>query len=227
VQRPRTSRGVERASRRRPGPAARPVRRRDYHHGDLRAALLASVGHIIREQGIAFVSIREVARRTRVSHAAPAHHFRNKSGLLTAFAAQGYDRLADTIRDTIASAGATVPPDVLEAMGRGYVRFALDNREHFGIMFRAELLDQQDDEYIRATDRAFGALRDTVTRATSEGYLQGADPIVIAASAWSLVHGLATLWLSGRMQDRTGASDADALTAAMTRSFVDKMMRVP
>jgi AcrR family transcriptional regulator len=190
----------------------------------LRAALLDSVGRIIREHGLAFVSIREVARRTRVSHAAPAHHFRNKSGLLTAFAAQGYDRLADAIRDAIAGQGATTPPDVLEAMGRGYVRFALDNREHFGIMFRAELLDQQDEEYVRAADRAFGALKETVTRAAAEGYLDGADPMVTAASAWSLVHGLAALWLSGRMQERTGASDADAFAAAVTTLFVEKVM---
>jgi AcrR family transcriptional regulator len=220
------SRGTRRAGPgRTAGTAGRAVRRRDYHHGDLRAALLDSVGRIIREHGLAFVSIREVARRTRVSHAAPAHHFRNKSGLLTAFAAHGYDRLADTIRDSIAAAGATTPPDVLEAMGRGYVRFALDNREHFGIMFRAELLDQQDGEYVRGTDRAFGALKDTVMRAAAEGYLADADPIVTAGSAWSLVHGLAALWLSGRMQERTGASDADAFAAAVTTLFVDKVMR--
>jgi AcrR family transcriptional regulator len=228
VQRHRISRGIRRArAHRGVGSAGRPARRRDYHHGDLRAALLDTVGRIIRERGIAFVSIREVARRASVSHAAPAHHFRNKSGLLTAFAAQGYDRLADTISEAIASAHATTPPDVVEAMGRGYVRFALDNREHFGIMFRAELLDSQDEQYVRATDRAFAALRDTAARAVSEGYLNGADPMLTAASAWSLVHGLAALWLSGRMQDRTGASDADTFAAAVTALFVDKVMRRP
>lgn len=228
MQRPRTSRGIRRAQARRGvGPAGRTARRRDYHHGDLRTTLLDSVGRIIRERGIAFVSIREVARHACVSHAAPAHHFRNKSGLLTAFAAQGCDLLADAVQDAVASARATTAPDVLAAIGRGYVRFALDNPERFGIMFRAELLDAHDEHYVRATDRAFGALRDAAVRAAAEGDLNAADPMVTAASAWSLVHGLSALWLSGQMQDRTGASDPDAFAAAVTTLFVDKVMRRP
>lgn len=199
--------------------------RRDYHHGDLRTALLDSVANIIRESGIGFVSIREVARRARVSHAAPAHHFRNKSGLLTAFAAQGFDRLADLMREAVSSSRAATPPDVLEAMGRGYVRFALENPEHFGIMFRLELLDERDPDFVRASDRAYGPLVATVERAAREGYLRDVDPMAVAAAAWSLVHGLASLWLSGRMQQRTGARDAGRLTASVAKLFVDGVMR--
>jgi len=227
VQRHRTSRGSRRSYAYRRAAAGRALRRREYHHGDLRAALLDSVGRIIRERGIAFVSIREVARRASVSHAAPAHHFRNKSGLLTAFAAQGYDRLADTMGEAIATARAATPPETLQAMGRGYVRFALDNQEHFAIMFRAELLDTNDEKYVRAAGRAFAAVREAVARAASDGYLDGADPMVTTASAWSLVHGLAALWLSGRMQDLTGIPDAGTLTDLVTAFFTDKVMHRP
>lgn len=204
--------------------AAAATVRRQYHHGDLRSALLDSVGRIIRENGASFVSIREVARRARVSHAAPAHHFRNKSGLLTAFAAQGFDRLADTIAEVIESSRATRPPDVLAAMGRGYVRFAIENPEHFAIMFRVDLLDREDETYIRAADRAYSPLITTVTAAAAHGYLEG-DPRVAAASAWSLVHGLATLWISGQMQQRMKASDPHAFADAVTSLFVSSVMR--
>lgn len=197
--------------------------RRDYHHGDLRSALLDSVASIVREQGPAFVSIREVARRARVSHAAPSHHFGNKSGLLTAFAAQGFDRLADTIGETITVSRAGTPPDVLAAMGRGYVRFALDHPEHFAIMFRLELLEEHDPELVRASDRAYDALIATTRAAAAQGVLD-ADPTVAAAAAWSLVHGLATLWLSGRLQARTGGSDPHQLADAVTRLFVTTLM---
>jgi AcrR family transcriptional regulator len=197
--------------------------RREYHHGDLRSALLDSVGLIVRENGPAFVSIREVARRARVSHAAPSHHFRNKSGLLTAFAAQGFDRLADTIGATIAASGASTPPAVLAAMGRGYVRFAVENPEHFAIMFRMELLDEQDAELVRASDRAYDALMATTRAAAARGVLD-ADPTVAAAAAWSLVHGLSTLWLSGRLQLRTGAADPHQLADAVTQLFVTGLM---
>ncbi|HEY6362597.1 MAG TPA: TetR/AcrR family transcriptional regulator [Vicinamibacterales bacterium] len=197
--------------------------RRAYHHGDLRATLLGEVEGIIREQGIGVVSIREVARRARVSHAAPAHHFGNKSGLLTAFAVQGYERLAEMVQAMVAAARATSPPDVLAAMGRAYVTFAVDNPEHFGVMFPGDLLDQQDPAYITASDRCFGPLVDVVRRAEQEGYLMD-DPMLVAASAWSIVHGLASLWLSGRVQARTGVVDADAIADAVTRLFVDRVM---
>jgi AcrR family transcriptional regulator len=203
-----------------------PRRRRSasYHHGDLRATLLEEAIAIVREHGLEFVSIREVARRARVSHAAPAHHFGNKSGLLTALAAQGYDRLADVMRDAIAGAGATTPQDDLDTMGRAYVAFALDHPEHFAVMFRTEAVNRDDAEYRRATDRAYGPLLDVVTRAAKEGCLD-ADPLVVGAAAWSLVHGLASLWMSGRLQERTGASDAGAMSAAVTRLFVDSVVR--
>jgi AcrR family transcriptional regulator len=211
---------AEAAGHRRRSPAAR----REYHHGDLRSALLDSVGRIVRENGPSLVSIREVARRARVSHAAPAHHFRNKSGLLTAFAAQGFDRLADTMGATIAASRAAAPPDVLAAMGRGYVRFAVEHPAHFAIMFRVELLDEADEAFARASDRAYGPLVATIRDAVEQGYLD-ADPLVAAASAWSLVHGLAALWIGGGMQRRTGAADPNAMADAVTQLFVSSVMK--
>lgn len=207
-----------------PAPESRERRSRTYHHGDLRAVVLEEVRRIIREQGVSVVSIREVARRARVSHAAPSHHFGNKAGLLTAFAIQGYDLLADTVGADIAAAGARTPPDVLAAMGQAYVRFALENPEHFGVMFPGELVNQHDPEYIRATNRCYGPLMEVVTKGAAQGSLS-ADPALVATSAWSLVHGMASLWLSGRIQARTGATDAIALARAMTKLFVDRMLR--
>lgn len=187
--------------------------------------LLDEVEQIIREQGIGVVSIREVARRVRVSHAAPAHHFGNKSGLLTAFAVQGYERLAEIVQTTIATSRATTPPEVLAAIGRAYVKFAVDNPEHFGVMFPGDGLDQQAPDYIAASDRCFGPLIDVVRRAAQEGYLMD-DPMLVAASAWSIVHGLASLWLSGRVQTRTGVTDADAIADAVTHLFVARVMKL-
>jgi AcrR family transcriptional regulator len=211
--------------RRRAEAGTQPAKRRvvrarpRYHHGDLRAVLLDHVRAIIREQGVGFVSIREVARRAHVSHAAPAHHFGNKSGLLTAFAVEGYERLAMTIRTRLAETAATGAADVLAAMGQGYVRFAIENPEHFGIMFPGNLLNRTDAAYVAATDAVYVPMMEVVERAAAEGSLT-ADPILVASAAWSLAHGLASLWLSGRMQARTGARDAATLANAMTHLFV-------
>jgi AcrR family transcriptional regulator len=211
------------ASRR--GVGARPRRRpRTYHHGDLRSVVLDEVRRIIREQGVSVVSIREVARRARVSHAAPSHHFGNKAGLLTAFAIQGYDLLADTVTADIAASGVRTPPDALAVMGQAYVRFALENPEHFGVMFPGELIDQEDPEYIRATNRCYQPLMEVVAKGSAQGALP-ADVRLVATAAWSLAHGLASLWLSGRIQNRTGATDAKAIARAVTELFVDKVLR--
>jgi AcrR family transcriptional regulator len=202
----------------------RPPRGRAYHHGDLRSALLDQVRAIVRERGVGFVSIREVARRARVSHGAPAHHFGSKSGLLTAFAVQGYDRLAATMGAQIAAAGAHTPPDQLAVMGQAYVRFAIECPEHFGIMYPGDALQHRDKEYRRATDSCYGPLIDVIRRGADEGYVDG-DVGVVAAAAWALVHGLASLWLSGRIQERTGATDPHAMAEAVTRLFVNSVMR--
>jgi AcrR family transcriptional regulator len=218
----------QRASALRPAaatrPAAPPRRARTYHHGDLRTVVLDQVRHIIREQGVSVVSIREVARRARVSHAAPSHHFGNKAGLLTAFAIQGYDLLADTVKAQIAETGAATAPDVLAVMGQAYVRFALENPEHFGVMFPGELVNESDPEYVRATNRCYGPLMEVVTKGSAQGSLS-ADVKLVATAAWSLVHGLASLLLSGRIEARTGDTDPEALTREVTELFVDRMLR--
>jgi AcrR family transcriptional regulator len=219
----RLAAGTARRRRAAPGPA-RARRPRTYHHGDLRSAVLTEVRRIIREQGVTVVSIREVARRARVSHAAPAHHFGNKAGLLTAFAIQGYDLLADTVKADIDAAGVTTPPDVLAVMGQAYVRFALENAEHFGVMFPGELVNQRDPEYVRATNRCYGPLMDVVTKGGQRGELS-AEPVIVATAAWALVHGLASLWLSGRIQARTGETDAVALARSVTELFVNRVVR--
>jgi hypothetical protein len=115
-----------------------------------------------------------------------------------------------------------VSAQILAAMGRAYVRFAVENPEHFGVMFADGVLATGDPEYIEATDRCFEPLVEIVRRAAREGYVDD-DPMLVAASAWSLVHGVAALWLSGRLQARTGVSDATALADHVTRFFVDRI----
>jgi AcrR family transcriptional regulator len=80
-----------------------------YHHGDLRRALFDALGEAVLEVGPAAVSLRDLARRAGVSHAAPAHHFGGKRGLLTAFAAEGHRLLAQALREAAAGAAATSP----------------------------------------------------------------------------------------------------------------------
>src|SRR5918994_6263796 len=125
---------------------------RRYHHGNLRQALLAAAVDAITDVGPAGVSLRDLARRADVSHAAPAHHFGDKAGLLTALAAEGYGLLADAL-----DAAQQRTQDFLE-VGVAYVRFAVDHRAHFEVMFRPDLYHADDAELTAAAGRASAAL---------------------------------------------------------------------
>ena len=117
---------------------------RPYHHGDLRQAILTAAVAALAESGPARLSLRDLARRAGVSHAAPAHHFGDKAGLLTAIAAEGYNLLADTL-----TAAQRRTADFLE-VGVAYVRFAVDHRAHFEVMFHPDLYHPDDPEVATA-----------------------------------------------------------------------------
>src|SRR5918998_1032836 len=97
---------------------------RPYHHGQLRQVILAAAVDALAESGPARLSLRELARRAGVSHAAPAHHFGDKAGLLTAVAAEGYTLLAEAL-----TAAQQLAGDFLD-VGVAYVRFAVEHRAH-------------------------------------------------------------------------------------------------
>ena len=159
-----------------------------YHHGDLRRALIDAAVEALAETGPSALSLRAVAKRAGVSHAAPAHHFGDKAGLLTAVAAEGYDRFADALEQA-GQAG-----DFVE-VGVAYVRFAVDNRPYFEIMFRPELLHEDDPELARAESRS----RQILLSGAAD--LSGGEPSLSpqAMAAWSVVHGFAVLLLGGNL----------------------------
>lgn len=193
---------------------------------ELRERLLASTTAIIREHGLAFVSLRAVARRSRVSHGAPAYHFRNKSGLLTAYAAEGYRKLVAEVKREMARVEGEGREKLL-ATGIAYVRFALENPEHFSIMFRGELHERQDRELLEASNEAIGILSDVLKGCVTRGQLPAERLPVTIATAWSLAHGIATLWLHGRLPARLAASGGMALAEDVLGGWTSLLLPEP
>jgi AcrR family transcriptional regulator len=169
---------------------------RPYHHGDLPRALLEAAVEAIAEVGPAAVSLRELARRAGVSHAAPTHHFGDKAGLLTAVAADGFRQLAATLRETYEASGSFLE------VGVAYVGFAVTHRAHFEVMFRPELYRTEDPELVRARDAARALLYPPAAEANNSPD-DGGD-VRAGVAAWSLVHGLATLWLNQNLPPQLG-----------------------
>jgi AcrR family transcriptional regulator len=171
---------------------------RTYHHGDLRRALLDAAVAAVTEAGPGALSMRDLARRAGVSHAGPTHHFRDKVGLLTVLATEGYDLLAEAL--------ATAARNPVE-LGVAYVRFAAGHPAHFQVMFRPDLHRPADPALVRARSRVTETLYgDAVVPLVADG-AGAADGARVAEcsesdavmAAWALAHGFATLWLSGAL----------------------------
>lgn len=171
-----------------------------YHHGNLQNALLDAVGEIIAEKGVGGVSLREAARRAGVSHGAPAHHFGDKLGLLTAYSTRGFDLFGD--RMLAAVTGVETAEDQINAVGLEYLRFAVEERAYFELMFRSDMHKPDNPGFDGASTRAFSVLLEIAGRLPANDPPQSGeqpDAVVFALRAWSMVHGLATLWLDGAM----------------------------
>jgi len=182
-----------------------------YHHGNLREVLIQKAAQVIEEDGIGALSLRAVARRAGVSHGAPAHHFTDKAGLLTALATHGMERLAKTLLEAAREAGDSGLERV-RAIATAYVRFAAQNPAYFRIVTRFELIRRHDAVFARAYQATFDMVRDAVSAAQQEGWRTHMDPLALVITSWSAAHGLATLWLDGTLEDRVGPVDLEAVT---------------
>lgn len=163
-----------------------------YHHGNLRSSLLREAARVLAEHGVEALSLRELARDAHVSHAAPAHHFGDKRGLLTALATEGFRLLTDALD----AAG----PDLLD-VAVAYVRFAThEHPGHYEVMFRSDAIAADDPALAAARAGAEGVLMRGIDRVEANTSTGKSDFAPLAAFA--LVHGLATLWNSGAIAER-------------------------
>lgn len=165
-----------------------------YHHGDLRRALLAAVDEIVKELGVEGLSLRECARRAGVSHGAPAHHFRDKRGMLTEYATDGFEKLLSSIASEFDKIDLEDTKGRLKAVGKGYVAFALAHQAQFKVMFRSELLDNENQRLLDRGREVFEVLTKSLAAhwaITNQGWRK--ENLAQISLAWSAVHGFAVL----------------------------------
>jgi AcrR family transcriptional regulator len=172
-------------------------RRKPYHHGNLQEALLESAIGLIAEVGPAGFTLRELARRAGVSHNAPYRHFRDRDALMAAVATQGFRELTRAMLQ--AAGGESGALDRLKRAGLSYIAFALRRPEHFTVMFDAPTPVKTHSDSADAAGEAFGVLVNFVKNCQEEGGLPRGDPHEFALFAWSMVHGVAKLAITGRL----------------------------
>lgn len=182
---------------------------------DLRHRILAAADALLRTEGLAALSMREVARRAGVTHQAPYHHFADRESILAELVASGFAMLADRLARANDGAARHGARRALVEAGRAYVRFALEQPGRFRIMFRPEICDPA----------RFPAAAEAGARARAElmrlvGLVHGAPDEALATLHWSQVHGLASLLVDGGMAEKLpGARARKAHVEAVLERF--------
>jgi AcrR family transcriptional regulator len=187
----------------------------------LRDTLIAVAGALVARKGPQGFSLREVARRARVSEAAPYWHFVDREALLAAVAERGFQEMAKGMLEVLARESG--PRERLRALGVGYVRFALAHPAYLRVMFGSEVPDKGAHPALaEAGDRTFRLLVEGIRDAQAAGHVRSGDPVELAVAAWALVHGLAALLIEGRLQDHArSAKEAERLAERVTGVFMN------
>lgn len=189
--------------------------RDNYHHGDLRRAILDAAEEQLAETGVSGFSLRRIAARVGVSHTAPAHHFGDLRGLTNALAARGFKRLLAAME--VRRAVAETPYDRLIGAGLGYLDFALEHRALFRLIYEVKLDERASAELGQAAMAALMHLAEAVAAyrgATRPGSPPDMEEVL---TCWSRAHGLAGLVLAGYIHLPKGEGPAarDAMFARM------------
>jgi AcrR family transcriptional regulator len=171
------------------------VAKTKYHHGDLKNALIAAGIDILSREGLQALSLRAVAQRAGVSHAAPYAHYADKQALIAAISTAGYRRLYDTLR-VIGERYQGDPPRHLVEGAWAYVQFALHDPAHFKITFSSAIEKEQEyPAFVEMSQQSFGMVVRIVESCQAAGILRPGPPDLMAVSVWGLVHGFVSLLL--------------------------------
>jgi AcrR family transcriptional regulator len=190
--------------------------RAPYHHGDLRRVIIETAQTMLGEDQGWHFTLREVARRAGVSHAAPYKHFPDKACLLAELAMIGFDQLRESLTTAVGERSQSARNELLIA-ATAYVQFGVDHPSLYRLMFSAEVNQAAG---VHKGERALGALAillDLLERGQKEGVFRQRPFLSQAAACWAQVHGLTLLALDGLLiPEKVGATPIeDALSTLL------------
>jgi AcrR family transcriptional regulator len=179
----------------------RPKKKRvgQYHHGDLRRALLEEALRTIQGEGIEHLTLRAVGEKLGVSRTALYRHFSDKQALLAAVGREGFRMLRLALTAAFERHGRG--REGFEAMGLAYVQFAVTHPSHYRVMFGRFLEScSKDAEFVQEAQAAFQVLVDSLVEQQRAGLVRPEDPLMLARFIWSVVHGIAMLVIDGQLR---------------------------
>lgn len=183
----------------------------DYHHGNLKEALLARAAEVIEEGGIEALSLRGLARDLHVSHAAPGRHFKSRIDLLQTLAAGGYDQIIREVRKA-ASENDNDPLLRLNAMGKALVFFAIDNSALYRAILHPDVSRHADARLLSSLEEFAALIHGAVIEAQAAGWHKGEAPEVVVQHAMTSTLGIAFNMTDYLYKNVIGAPDRQVAT---------------
>ncbi len=174
-------------------------KKKTYHHGDLKNALIKAGVEILAKDGVSGLSLRKVAMRAGVSHAAPYSHFADKQALIAAISTEGFRQLYERV-SAVAEEYKSQPQKQLVEAAWAYVQFALDDPDRFKVMFSGVLEKEKEyPDFVAESQRNFQLVKMIVEANQASGVLRSGASDLVALSAWGIVHGFIMLLLEGQI----------------------------
>ncbi|MEO1191656.1 MAG: TetR/AcrR family transcriptional regulator [Pseudomonadota bacterium] len=179
---------------------------KSYHHKDLRSTLLQAAEAELIDKGLEHFSLRGIARRAGVSHAAPAHYFQDVDSLVTALGALAFGRFRDVLAAAVAGED---PAEDLVAIGLAYIRYAEAQPDIFNLQFISDRPNREDPDFKGSANACFAVMRGRVEAFACQNSWNAEEAEDLAATLWATTHGLATLFAINRRRAFAQMSDAE------------------
>jgi len=174
-------------------------KKKTYHHGDLKNALINAGVEILAKEGVSGLSLRKVASKAGVSHTAPYSHFADKQALIAAISTEGFRQLYERV-EAVAEEYKTRPSRQLVEVAWSYVQFAMDDRDRFKVMFSGVLEKEKEyPEFVAESQKNFQLVKMIVEANQAAGVLRSGPSDLMALSAWGIIHGFIMLLLEGQI----------------------------
>ena len=178
-------------------------KKKTYHHGDLKNALIKAGVEILANDGVSGLSLRKVALKAGVSHAAPYSHFADKQALIAAISTEGFRQLYKRM-SAVAEEFKIQPEKQLVEVAWAYVQFAMDDPDRFKVMFSGVLEKEKEyTEFVAESQRNFQLVKMIVEANQASGILRSGDSELTALSAWGIIHGFVMLLMEGQIPHST------------------------
>ena len=172
---------------------------KNYHHGDLKNALINAGVEILARDGVGGLSLRKVAKQAGVSHAAPYAHFADKQALIAAISTEGFKQLYSQI-EAVKQTYQTSPETLLIEVAWAYVQFAQNEPDRFKLMFSTVLEKEKDyPDFVEISQKNFHQLVEIVEICQQAEVLKKDASDLLALSLWGTVHGFVSLLLEGQI----------------------------